>query len=374
MADYKTEYDAVYFDGRTPVRNEVKVTVTREGLKLSSIKDSSRDFWFYSDIRQTNDIHADGHVKFEKRGELDNSALIIDDTSVIDAIKNISPDFQGNFQRTFNRSRWIRWLTYSFLAAVVAGFVIYKWLLPSFIDVVAEIVPVSWEESVGDRYRTVYSQPFGQCDDRELNDSVNMIKDRLVKSLGSSPYNYNITILNNEMINAFALPGGYILILDGLIKATDRPEELAGVLAHEIQHVEQRHSTRMVLREASFGLLISAVTGNSQGFDKILQTARQIGALGYSRDSEQSADTEGMKLMIKSGIDPTGMIDFFEIMKKESGDMKGFLEYLSTHPSTGDRIARLEKMVEGKNIKYDKLLKDKKWDEIKAWCMATDKE
>jgi len=328
MRDYKTEYDAVFFDSRSPVRNEIKVTVTRQGLKLLNIKDSTTSFWNYSDIKQTNDIHADGQVKFEKRKELDNSALIFDDTSVIDAIKYISPDLQGNFHRSYNMSGWIRILIYSFVGAILAGFIIYRWLLPAFVNVVSGIVPVSWEENIGNRYRVVYSQPFEQCDDEELNDSVGVIKDRLVNSLDSSPYNYNITILHNDMINAFALPGGNILLLDGLINATDRPEELAGVLAHEIEHVEQRHSTRMILREASFGLLISAVTGDSQGFDKVLQTAKQFGALGYSRNSEQSADREGMKLLIKSGIDPEGMIDFFEIMKKQNGDTEGIFKYL----------------------------------------------
>ena len=115
----------------------------------------------------------------------------------------------------------------------------------------------------------------------------------------------------------------------------------------------------MILRQASFGLLISAVTGNSQGFDKVLQTAEHFGDLGYSRDAEQSADTEGMKLLIKSGIDPEGMIDFFGIMKEESGDTSGIFEYFSTHPSTGERISRLKNRITSYNVCYTKLLRNR---------------
>ena len=146
MGDNKTEYDAVFFDGRNPVRNEVSVTVTRQGLKLLNKRDLTTSFWNYSDIKQTNDIHADPHVRFEKTDERDNSALIFDDTSVIDAIKNISPDFRGNFHTSYNRTGWIKAIIYSFLGAIIAGFIIYKWLLPGFVNVVSGVVPVSWEE------------------------------------------------------------------------------------------------------------------------------------------------------------------------------------------------------------------------------------
>ncbi|MEE9238834.1 MAG: M48 family metallopeptidase, partial [Thermodesulfobacteriota bacterium] len=178
----------------------------------------------------------------------------------------------------------------------------------------------------------------------------------------------------NDSINAFALPGGSIVVFEGLIKATKRPEELAGVLAHEIQHIEQRHSTKIILRETSIGFLVSAVTGTSEGFDIAFKAARTIGGLGYRRQEEESADVEGLKLMVNARIDPYGMIDFFKLIRDKYGKFPKLFEYFSTHPNTNNRIETLDNLIKGYSYKPEKLLSGVNWEEVKNICETTEQE
>src|SRR5262249_23127573 len=121
------------------------------------------------------------------------------------------------------------------------------------------------------------------------------------------------------------------------------PDEMAGVLAHELQHVLRRHATRAVIQDASTGLLLMALTGDATGpLAYGLEAARTIGSLRYSRRAEEEADVEGMRMLLAARINPAGMVAFFEMLQKEEGRAGTALAYLSTHPPAADRVARLK--------------------------------
>jgi predicted Zn-dependent protease len=141
------------------------------------------------------------------------------------------------------------------------------------------------------------------------------------------------------MTNAFALPGGAIVIFDGLIEFAETPEEVAGVLAHEMAHVIKRHGTEALLRSYGLELLIEALTGSAGG-----GVAGGIGetllGLSYSRDAEGEADRTGIELLLEAGLRADGIGRFFERFDEGPGDMPAALNLLSTHPSSETR-ARL---------------------------------
>ena len=110
-------------------------------------------------------------------------------------------------------------------------------------------------------------------------------------------------------INAFAAPGGQVVILRGLLEKTASPEQLAGVLAHELQHVYQRHTTRAILEQTATTFLLSAISGDlSGGLAWGLEGARTLGSLHYSRTHEREADIEGLRMMQAARLDPAAMI------------------------------------------------------------------
>lgn len=157
-------------------------------------------------------------------------------------------------------------------------------------------------------------------------------------SEGSS-YRYRFHVARNEAINAFAMPGGIIVVYDGLIAATRRPEELAGVLAHEIQHVEQRHSLRAAFKELGLRGAWMLLTGDVGG-TMIGQAALELTSRKFSRDDESSADAHAFDALVKHGIDPTGMVDFFTTMAQENRTK--LPELLSTHPADAVRQRTLQ--------------------------------
>jgi Zn-dependent protease with chaperone function len=166
--------------------------------------------------------------------------------------------------------------------------------------------------------------------------AVRQLGERLSRG---SAYTYRLHVATTEVINAFALPGGIIVVNSGLIEATRRPEELAGVLAHEIQHVEQRHSLQAIVKELGVRGLWLLVTGDA-GSTLISSAALQLSSLKFSRDAEAQADAAGYDAMVASGIDPRGMIDFFAMMSQQNQAAPP--PFLSTHPGSAQREAALE--------------------------------
>jgi hypothetical protein len=139
-------------------------------------------------------------------------------------------------------------------------------------------------------------------------------------------------------VNAFALPGGVIVVNTGLIAATSRPEELAGVLAHEVQHVELRHSIRGMVKDLGLRGLFAFATGD-RGGSLLGEAAVGLASLKFSRDDESQADQAAFDTLIAAEIDPSGLPAFFEIMHKQGQHAPA--AFVSTHPLSADREAAL---------------------------------
>ncbi|MBL9116767.1 MAG: M48 family metallopeptidase [Verrucomicrobiaceae bacterium] len=151
----------------------------------------------------------------------------------------------------------------------------------------------------------------------------------------------------DDVMNAFAMPGGYVVVYTGLLKKVQRKEQLAGVLAHEIAHVTERHALNNIVSSLGVSVLVSALIGDSSTLESVLAGSSEM-LLGqkFSRDAETEADDVAWETLVRSNLDPRGLREFFEILQKEEekllgGLMKGALSWLSTHPATEERIARL---------------------------------
>jgi len=132
------------------------------------------------------------------------------------------------------------------------------------------------------------------------------------------------------------------VLLSGLLERAGSPEELAAVLAHELQHILRRHATRALLEQASTGLLFAALIGDVSGIMSYgFEGARTLGMLRYSRRNEEEADLEGLRMLVRAEISPSGMLTFLERLRASEGKTRTVPAYLSTHPDTSARIRRL---------------------------------
>jgi predicted Zn-dependent protease len=184
-----------------------------------------------------------------------------------------------------------------------------------------------------------------------------------------SLYHIRLTVVDRPVMNAFALPGGQVVVFRDLLEATETPEQLAGVLAHELQHIYKQHSTRAIIEQASTSLLIAAVSGDFTGALAYgIEGARVLGVLRYSRLHEDEADREGLLLLQTIGIDPAEMIAFYHVMEAQHPHDPVALSYLSTHPHTDDRIAKLAKLAGAPLAHPVKLFSHEEWKDIRSLC------
>lgn len=191
-------------------------------------------------------------------------------------------------------------------------------------------------------------------DDAEVTDYISRVGNRLAARGADVRQEFEFFMMRDPQINAFALPGGFIGVHTGLIMAAQTESEMAGVVAHEISHVTQRHIARMInnqqtsqwLEIAALAVAILAARSNSQ----IGEAAATIGSalavqqqLNFSRDFEREADRIGLQLLEKAGFDPQGMSAFFERLQRATRIYEGGAPaYLRTHPVTFERIADMQ--------------------------------
>ncbi len=160
---------------------------------------------------------------------------------------------------------------------------------------------------------------------------------------------YTLQILDSPVVNAFAAPGGYLFVTTGLLAHVGGDADaLANVLGHEIAHVEHKHGMNTIGRQLGVGLLLQLLFGNSdETWQTIAVIAAELTSLGWSRDQEHESDDLGQRLAAAAGFDPMGMVRFFGVLQQLQGDEVPFLEFLSTHPLTSDRIERARQRAAG---------------------------
>ncbi|MBH0195420.1 MAG: M48 family metallopeptidase [Nitrospira sp.] len=170
--------------------------------------------------------------------------------------------------------------------------------------------------------------------------AVEEITHRLVEQIPNNPYKFQVTVVKSDVVNAFALPGGYIVVFTGLMKKADSGEEVAGVMGHELNHVLQRHGLERIVKQLGLVAVVSIVLGDHQGLAGMMkQLGVELLTLKFGREQETEADLTGLQLLHRAKIDPSGMIRFFELLSEKD---EGRTEWLSTHPMSGARAERLK--------------------------------
>ena len=246
-------------------------------------------------------------------------------------------------------------------------------------DQLVNEIPIECEETIGDAVLSTF--PVEKNPDPRvmalLIDILRLLKQSKVEEI---PYNLKVFILQTEQINALALPDGNIIVFEGLLKISDSPEELAGVLAHEAQHIFLKNSTRGIIRNLTSGMLLALVLGDANAvMESVVGIAGQLNTLGFSRKMETEADIKGIELMLEAKINPKGMLSIFKKLLKEelkleenkknssiSKNAKEVFSYLSTHPSAKIRIKELENKIKNNSEKlWIPLYPNSNWNEIK---------
>jgi len=234
-----------------------------------------------------------------------------------------------------------RWQAVILLAVLAVSISILSGCKPK------ELVSTSQEVSIGRQAAQQVERQYRVNTDPELNRRVNNIGQDLVRQSSRQDIEYTFRILAIDEVNAVSLPGGWIYVYQGLIDATrDNPDQLAGVIAHEIGHVAARHHADMIGRQTYAGILVQTLTRGD-----VTQWANlfaNLTLLRWSRKHEYEADQLGIDYMFKSQqYNPQGLINFFALLdERHRDDPSDFEQMFRTHPVTSDRIRRGQQHLE----------------------------
>ena len=237
--------------------------------------------------------------------------------------------------------RHVRRLVWSLVGGVILATVMGFWFGSDLlVELAVSRIPVEWEEKLGESaYRDFLSHQEVMTEGPAVT-ALGEMTHRLTEQIPNSPYKFEVTVVKSDVINAFALPGGYVVVFTGLMKKAESGEEVAGVLSHELNHVLQRHGLERIVKNLGLMTVAAIIFGNHQGLVGMMkQLGVELFTLKFGREQETEADLTGLQLLQRAKIDPSGMIRFFERLSEKD---EGRMEWLSTHPMSTARAERLK--------------------------------
>jgi Zn-dependent protease with chaperone function len=338
---------AIYFDGASSTRNKVIVAAGATGLRIMAAQGQHRvlDEWAYEELRRM--AAPEGVLRLARRGETLLARLEIRDANLAAIIEERADtlDRGGAAERRLRRK--VVGLSFAAAASLIVTAVFG---LPALASRIIPFVPLGVEYKLG---AAIDKNIRPALDARHLGTAFacgatageaagRAALDKLVGKLEAAaalPFPLHVEVVRRAEPNAIALPGGHIYVDDGLIDKAQTPDELAGVLAHEMGHVAHRDGTRTVLQTAGLSFLFGMMLGDFVGGGAVVIAARTVLKSSYSRRAETAADAYSVQLMLKAGGDPHALGDILaRIVEDKDQGMKLLLD----HPETKDRIALID--------------------------------
>ena len=220
----------------------------------------------------------------------------------------------------------------------------------------------SEEKAIGDSEHLKIIEQFGGVyDNKKLQNYINTLGFFLVNTTELPELKFTFTLLNTDIVNAFALPGGYVYITRGLLSICQNEAQLAGVIAHEIGHITAKHTAKRYTKNVGTNLFVNILNtlSNNLALGNLINQTAGLYLLSYSREQEYQADTLAVRYMARAGFKTDEMANFFQIMKNHSEmvrkiqnipNRKNPSDLLSTHPSSTKRIKEVIDKSRDKNI------------------------
>jgi hypothetical protein len=344
----ETAVYANYVDGTDAVMHRVSLELSRTHLNII-LPDGERVYWPLDALRALRDqAHSGGIVLTEG---FDNMArLVVDNPYVAADLRSAAPNLDQR-QPVTNWGRITAWAGGAVASVALIIFV----LVPIMADQLATYLPPDGERALGDatfeQIRGALGRansPVRLCEEADGLAAVDAMMARLDPS-DDLPYEVRVAVLDHELVNAFALPGGRVILFRGLIDEAQNPEEVASILAHEIGHVVNRDPTRDALRSAGSIGVLGLIFGDFAGGTVVLMLANQLINAKYSQAAEAGADDYAHQLMREAGVDPRALGTFFGRLMDEYGDAEGIMAHFASHPQMVSRIEAAQQASEGGN-------------------------
>ena len=355
---------ATYYDGQSAGDNPVSVVFDGAAIAISG-PNTGKIIWPVSGLHAI-DPPALGHVFRLTHDGWPGARLVVRDEAFIVSLIERAPQLKGGVSFA-DMGKILAWIVGGLALAGLATWALI-YLMP---DQLAQVMPNSWRIRTGNAIEAAMADGAKRCDSTAGEEALGALIGDLAEGNPDLPP-VSIHIYDIPVMNAFAVSGGNIIVTRKLLDQADVPEELAGVLAHEIGHVYYRHPEAQMIRATGLQVLASVITG-SNGGNFGTNAALMAALVQHTREMEAQADGYARQALDNASIDPQGLKRFFEkvlaLEKKhgiDSGPFAALGNILSDHPGTEDRIKLIKPLSPGKVAKPP--MSPEQWQALKKIC------
>ena len=344
-------FHAVFYDGRSAAGHSGTVTLGPDALDVM-LDDGTAMRWRYADLAL---VSGDGNRVVVARDSRSDERLTITGADAWPSLLAAAPRLGDQRPtRGFRTSLLVVGGIFAVLAIAWLGY-------PRLKDGLVAVFPDSWSDRIGEEMaadQALFGQP---CTGKAGLAALDGLARRLSTGAGL-PEPIKVHVRSSDQINAFAATGGHIAVLDGLIQQARTPEEVAGVLAHEIGHVRHRHPLKRLIDVAGIQLVVTGISGD------VGAVGTMILMLNYGRRDEAQADRTGIDLLDRAGIAAGGLADFFDRMAAQQVGNVNLTGFLHTHPPLAERSAMIRAHKPSRAV--TPALTDQEWRDVRAVCVG----
>ncbi len=368
MVDDLQPPNGAFYDGDSAREHQVQITCAEHGVQITALTLNQPVEWAYDDLRTVADLANHKGASFRVMGGL--GRLDVTDEILVGRLENLALNLKKS---DIPATTWKR-ITMWGIGALVSVFVIIFVIVPGLANQLATMIPVDKEIALGSASLKQIERVLGYGEDKPLTctgQKGQIALDKMAARLTAhfdSPYPLDIKIFNDKMPNAFAVPGGHIVLFDGLLEMADSPEEVAAVLGHEMGHVIHRDPTRLTLRSAGSVGILGMVFGDFAGGAAALVIAERLIAADYSQDAEADADRFAHKLLQDAKLPSAPMAAFFEKLKNKFGDGSKLLSHIASHPDLQGRADAANNADSIGDGSFDAVLSVSEWKDLQGMC------
>lgn len=367
---------ADFLDGERARIERVEIVLSADQLTIQRPSGEALH-WPAAELRELPDQADRDTLVLTRLGD-PVSRLMIADREMAESLRKTAPRLHKR-PPVENKGRILGWG----LGAIASVALIVFVLVPVMANQLAVYLPPEGERALGDatfeRIRSALGDdmlPVDACEQPEGLAALATMEARL-NAGPDLPYEVDITVLDHDLVNAFAMPGGRIVIFRGLLEEADNPDEVAAVLAHELGHVVNRDPTRDALRLAGSVGVLGLIFGDFAGGTVVLMLANELINAKYSQSAETGADDYAHELLTKADLPPAALGTFFERLRDEHGDAEGLAAHFSSHPQMTARIEAAltaQEMAENSGHTGAPSLDAAQWAALRGICGAESNE
>lgn len=219
------------------------------------------------------------------------------------------------------------------------------------------------EEKLGTLFWDIIKKTEKENKTPSVTATVDTIVNKICVANAIDRKSIKVHIIEKNEINAFALPNGHLVIYTALLANSDSPEELSGVICHEIAHIELNHVFKKLIKEVGISVLISTSTGN-RNTEVIQETLKTLSSTAFDRGLEKEADIKAVDYLVNTKINPEAFANFLYKLSDSEKETAKYLTWISTHPESKERSKYIVEYCKKKNANYKKILNTKNWNKM----------